>query len=100
MKFKDWLESGLGGTSMEFGGASVQALDKTNSNMPVRSKYVTMDRDASQEQDAKKQIPNPDKSFGFQTPKQKKASIESQPSNIDRGRKAVPTRDDDLFVTY
>lgn len=92
MRFKDWLTE-ESGTSMTYGGASVQALVGTNSNMPCRSKYVTMD---GGEDTADKKVPNPDKSFGFQTPKQKKRT----PSTIDKGRKAVPMRDDDLFVTY
>lgn len=93
MKFKDWLRE-ESGTSMTYGGASVQALVGTNSNMPCRSKYVTMD--GGEDTPDKKITPSPDKSFGFQTPKQKKRT----PSAIDRGRKAVPMRDDDLFVTY
>ena len=96
MRFRDWLTEDAG-TSMSYGGASLQALVGTNSNMPCRSKYVTMD---GGEDKPDKTIPNPDKSFGFQTPKQKKRAIESQPSNIDRGRKAVPMRDDNMFVTY
>lgn len=93
MRFKHWLRE-ESGTSMTYGGASVQALVGTNSNMPCRSKYTTMD--GGEDTPDKKINPNPDKSFGFQTPKQKKRTT----STIDRERKAVPMRDDDLFVTY
>jgi len=95
MKFKNWLEES--GTSMTYGGATIPALIGTNSNMPVRSKYVTMDVSP---EDTSKNTVSPDKSFGFQTPKQKKQAIESQPNIIDKGRKAVPMRDDDLGITY
>lgn len=97
MKFRDWFTEEVG-TSMSYGGAYLQALVGTNSNMPCRSKYVTMD--GGEDKPEKNMASNPDKSFGFQTTKQKKRAIESQPSNIDRSRKAVPMRDDDSFVTY
>jgi hypothetical protein len=95
MKFKDWLTEETG-TSMTYGGATIPALIGTNSNMPVRSKYVTMDGGGKD----RTNMPNPDKSFGFKTPNQKKQSRESQPNIIDKGRKAVPMRDDDLGITY
>ena len=104
MRFKDWFfeQDGLGGTSMTGGGASIQSLVGTNSNMPfgVKSKYVTKDADEPDQQNNGKDRPNPDFSFGFQTPKQKKQPLESQPNVIDKSRKAVPIRDDNMFVTY
>jgi hypothetical protein len=93
MRFKNWLEDA--GTSMTYGGATIPALIGTNSNMPVRSKYVAMDGGGSE-----KKLPSPDKSFGFKTLKQKKQATESQPNIIDKGRKAIPMRDDDLGITY
>lgn len=103
MKFKQWLEDNFsGGTSMGYGGATEPANSRTNSNFPfgVRSRYQTMDREERDQQDTEKDRPNPDVSFGFQTPKQKKRALESQPKIIDKSRKAVPIRDDDMNITY
>ena len=87
---------------MEFGGASQSADARTNSNMPfgVRSKYQTMDSEEPDQDTGWKHKMSPDKSFGFRSPKAKKAALESQPTIIDKGRKAVPTRNDDLNITY
>ena len=105
MRFKDWFieQNGLGGTSLGYGGASIGATTANNSTMPygVRSKYVTKDTNEKDNFDKGTYSKSPDAAFGFQTPKQKKQSIESQPNLIDKGRKAaVPMRDDDLGITY
>lgn len=86
MRFRDWFIEQEGST------LTIPSLIGTNSNMPCKSKYEVSD---GVDQKSNKTI-NPDKSFGFQTPKQKKQTLR----HIDRDRKAVPMRDDDLFVTY
>lgn len=93
MKFRDWLNE-QGGTSLMHGGASVATLTGNNSNMPgIRSKYVAMDREEKHQDDSK---PRPELMFGFQRPQPKKQG----PSIIDRNRKSIPMRDDDLGITY
>lgn len=100
MRFKDWFieQDGLGGTSLAFGGASISANTATNSTMPhgVRSKYVTKDTDEKDGFDNGKIKLDPDKAFGFQRPIRKKPTSDF----IDKNRKAVPMRDDDLGITY
>lgn len=90
MKFKAWLESGI---SMSYGGAGIPAITATNSNMPIRSKYVTSDINPEK---SKIGIDSIDKSFGFQ--KQNKRKPKSRPIIIDTDIKADPTRDDLAFA--
>lgn len=94
MRFKIWIEEI--GTSMMFGGASVDANPKTNSNMPVRSKYQTSDAT----NDKQKSIINADNMFGFKKPNDKKRSQESSTDIINRYSKPVPNRADYLGITY
>lgn len=82
MRFKDWLE--------QVGGAIITpAFSKTNSSVPgIRSKWSVKDTEAEAPST------DPEATFGFRSPSDKKRSTERTAKTIDSYRKGVPTRDD------
>ncbi len=94
MRFKQWLEDiGLmqGGSYLAFGNNDRLAHG-------VKSKWVATDKKPDPDADMRP----PEKTFGFRSPEDLKASKERRAKTIDRStdNKAVPRRDDRPDIVY
>lgn len=80
MKFKKWLKNEMVGTAVLHGGIGESPGENINSNMPVRSRFSTMDASSKDDEDL-----NPERVFGFRKKDRKKRDRSTQFGHL-RGR--------------
>ena len=87
MKFKDWLNSeSIVGTSVLNGGIGEAPNDGINTNLPVRSRFSTVDGTTPKnDENALKE--KPEMVFGFKTTKDRKDSKNRISNTIDIGKR-------------
>jgi len=88
MRFKQWIMQEIGDAPvpMYLGGVMDHPANYTNSNLPVRSKYVT--KDNSPESELKPKV-KPDNLFGFRDTNSKNQAKERRSQYIDKGKQKV-----------